>query len=48
MQERVLSNPKITILWNTECIKADGDGEILKSLEISDNQTKSTKTLDVG
>jgi thioredoxin reductase (NADPH) len=48
MQERVLANPKIEILWNTECIEAKGDGDLLKEVQIIDNQTQKISSLAVN
>jgi thioredoxin reductase (NADPH) len=48
MQERVLNNPKIKILWNTECIEAKGDGDLLNSIQIINSQTKQTQEMQVG
>lgn len=45
MQDRVLSHPKITILWNSEVIKATGEN-ILKSITLRDTQDATTRTLD--
>ncbi|EGG18729.1 thioredoxin reductase [Cavenderia fasciculata] len=37
MQQRVLANPKITIVWNTELVSARGDGKLLTHVTV---QTK--------
>lgn len=48
MQERVLANTKIEVLWNTECIEATGDGGLLQEIQIINNQTNETSSLAVG
>jgi len=44
MQERVLNNKKIEILWNTEVKEVKGDG-IVNSLEVRNNKTDKISTL---
>lgn len=46
MQERVLSNPKITVHWNTQVDEVLG-GDHMESLRILNNATGETSTLDV-
>ncbi len=41
MQEKVLSNPKIKVLWNTEVMEAKGEGK-LEKLILKNNQTGET------
>ncbi len=48
MQERVLNNPKIKILWNTECVEAKGDGDLLNTVQIINSQTKETQEISAG
>ncbi|CAG8464468.1 thioredoxin reductase [Gigaspora rosea] len=48
MANRLLSNPKVTVLWNTEAIECKGDGELLNSLVIKNNQTKEIEELSVN
>jgi thioredoxin reductase (NADPH) len=48
MQERVLANEKIEILWNTECTEAKGDGDLLNEIQIIHNQTQESSSLAVG
>jgi thioredoxin reductase (NADPH) len=36
MQDKVLNNPKIKVIWNTEVIKASGNGK-LESLDLKNN-----------
>jgi thioredoxin reductase (NADPH) len=47
MQERVLNNPKLQVLWNTELLEALGD-KSLSALRVINNKTKQESTLDVG
>lgn len=46
MQEKVKSNPKIKILWNTEVVEAKGQAK-LESLILKNNQTGETSELRV-
>lgn len=46
MQEKVKSNPKIKILWNTEVVKANGEGK-LESLDLKNNVDDSLANLSV-
>lgn len=46
MQKRVLSNPKIEVLWNTETEEILGEDEV-KGVRIFNNVTKESKVLDV-
>jgi len=46
MQERVLSNEKIEVLWNTEVREIVGD-QTVKKLNLYNNADKSEKKLDV-
>lgn len=48
MAKRLVSHPKVTVLWNTVATEACGDGELLQSLTIQDVKTKETKKLDVN
>ncbi|CAG8604471.1 3688_t:CDS:2, partial [Dentiscutata erythropus] len=48
MANRLLTNPKVTVLWNTEVIECKGNGELLNSLVIKNNQTKEIKELSVN
>jgi thioredoxin reductase (NADPH) len=47
MQERVLSNKKIEVLWNTEALEALGD-KALTGVKIVNNKTKKESTLEAG
>ncbi len=44
MQEKVKNNPKIKILWNTEVVKANGEGR-LESVDLKNNMDNSVTTL---
>ena len=48
MQERVLANPKIEVLWNTELREALGDGNMLNALKVYNNKEDREYILDVG
>ncbi len=45
MQERVMNNPKITVMWNTELLEAHGE-QTLQQLKIVNNQTKEETMID--
>lgn len=44
MQERVLNNPKIKVLWNSEVTRVLGDDK-LQSIEIKNSRSQELKTL---
>jgi thioredoxin reductase (NADPH) len=46
MQEKVLSDPKIKVLWNTEVIKVNGESRI-ENLELKNNITNETSNFTV-
>ncbi|KAJ3091564.1 thioredoxin-disulfide reductase [Quaeritorhiza haematococci] len=48
MAERLLSNPKVEVLWNTVPVEAKGDGKLLKSIVLQDTKTKETRDLQVN
>ncbi|MEM8566990.1 MAG: thioredoxin-disulfide reductase [Bacteroidota bacterium] len=47
MQSRVLSNPKIEVLWNTETDEILGDGEAVTGMRVVNNQTGEKTEIDV-
>ncbi|MGL4619864.1 thioredoxin-disulfide reductase [Chroococcidiopsis sp.] len=47
MQDRVLSNPKITVYWNTEVVDVFGDDKHMEGLLIRNNKTGEESKLDV-
>lgn len=47
MQERVKTNEKITILWNTEALEALGEN-LLTGVKVINNQTKETQILEAS
>ena len=47
MQERVLSNKKIEIMWNTEATEVVGDKSV-SGVKIVNNKTKKTSTIEAG
>ena len=48
MQERVMKNPKIEILWNTLPVAAEGDGRLLNALKLKDTKTNEERKLPVN
>lgn len=48
MQDRVLANPKIEVLWNTELREAFGDGSMLNALKVYNNKEDREYVLEVG
>lgn len=48
MAKRLVSHPKVTVLWNTVATEACGDGDLLQSLTIQDVKTGEKKKLDVN
>lgn len=48
MQDRVLANPKIEVLWNTEVREALGDGNMLNALKVYNNKEDKEYVLDAG
>jgi thioredoxin reductase (NADPH) len=47
MANRVLSHPKIRVLWNTQVVDVVGD-DVIQSLTLSDTNTGATRSLEVG
>lgn len=47
MQKRVMSNPKIEILWNSETLEVMGESEVT-GVKVQNNRTQETKELKVG
>lgn len=47
MQEKILNNKKIEVLWNTEAMEALGE-KSLSSLKIKNNKTQTVTTLSCG
>ncbi|KAJ1924606.1 thioredoxin-disulfide reductase [Tieghemiomyces parasiticus] len=47
MANRLKNHPDVTILWNTEAVRANGDGRVLTSLTILNNKSKEERELDV-
>ncbi len=47
MQERALANPKLTILWNTELLEAQGT-DLLSHLKIKNNQTGAEQLIEAA
>lgn len=47
MQQRVVKNPKIEILWNTETVEILGDEEV-NGVRVFNNQTRETSDINVS
>ncbi|HYD53390.1 MAG TPA: FAD-dependent oxidoreductase, partial [Gemmatimonadaceae bacterium] len=47
MQQRVLSHPKIRVLWNTRVTEVLGD-DVITALRLEDTVTGSARTMEVG
>ncbi|KAI1788876.1 thioredoxin reductase [Ganoderma leucocontextum] len=48
MAKRLLSNPKITILWNTVAVECQGDGDLLNNLRLRNVLSGEEKDLPVN
>lgn len=48
MQKRLLSNPKIEMVWNTVSKKAEGNGKVLEKLVVENIKTGEEKELQVN
>ncbi|MBR8828808.1 MAG: thioredoxin-disulfide reductase [Gomphosphaeria aponina SAG 52.96 = DSM 107014] len=48
MQDRVLSNPKITVHWNTQPVQVFGENGRLSGVKVKDRKTGEEKDLQVG
>lgn len=48
MAKRLLSHPKITVLWNTVAIECKGDGNLLNALRIKNTLTAKEDDLQVN
>lgn len=48
MQDRVLANPKIKVLWNTEVREALGDRNMLNALKVYNNKEDKEYILEAG
>lgn len=46
MQERVLKNPKIKIIWNSEIIEVNGEDKLM-SIKIKNSKTQTIEVLEV-
>lgn len=47
MQGRVLANPKIRVLWDSEVVQADGE-QTLRSITVRNNRDGSVKSYEAG
>jgi thioredoxin reductase (NADPH) len=47
MQERALSNPKISVRWNSQVTRLIGDSK-LSAIELTDTVTGATDTMNIG
>ncbi|EPY50387.1 thioredoxin reductase Trr1 [Schizosaccharomyces cryophilus OY26] len=48
MAKRLLSNPKVEVLWNTVAEEAQGDGKLLNNLRLKNTITGDTSDLNVS
>ncbi|WFD35758.1 hypothetical protein MCUN1_002620 [Malassezia cuniculi] len=48
MAQRLLSHPKVTVLFNTIPVEAKGDGELLNAVRTKDTKTGEEKDLEVS
>lgn len=48
MQQRVLENPKIEVLWNTELLEVLGKNGLMTHAKVINNQTKKTENLEAN
>ncbi|WVQ80737.1 hypothetical protein IAT38_002842 [Cryptococcus sp. DSM 104549] len=48
MAKRLVSHPKVTVLWNTVATECKGDGDLLQSLAIKDIKTGEEKELAIN
>lgn len=48
MQQRVLDNPKINVVWNHEVTEARGDGSLLRSVTVKSTKTGVEARLEVS
>ncbi len=48
MQERVINNPKIKIIYNSTVTAIDGDGKSVTGVTITNQETKKTSSLSAG
>ncbi len=48
MAERLISHPKVEVLWNKIPVEATGDGTLLNGLLLEDTKTKEVNRLEVN
>ncbi|CAG8508090.1 3414_t:CDS:10 [Ambispora gerdemannii] len=48
MANRLLSNPKVTVIWEHIPIEAKGDGKLLKSIQLKNTKTGQERELSVN
>lgn len=48
MAKRLLSHPKVEVLWNTVPIECKGDGDLLNAIRIRDTKTQEERDLQVN
>ncbi|KDQ06971.1 hypothetical protein BOTBODRAFT_140561 [Botryobasidium botryosum FD-172 SS1] len=48
MAKRLLSNPKVTVMWNTVALECQGDGDLLNNLRIKNVKTGEESDLPVN
>ena len=48
MAKRLLSHPKVTVLFNTVALEAKGDGELLNAIRVKDTKTNEERDMQVN
>lgn len=48
MQKRLLSHPKVEVLWHRVPVEANGDGKVLTSIKLRDTKTGDESDLEVN
>ena len=48
MQQKVLTHPKIEVIWNATLTELMGDGDLLNAVKITDVNTKEEKVIEVA
>ncbi|RXK38467.1 thioredoxin reductase [Tremella mesenterica] len=48
MAKRLISHPKVTVLWNTVATECKGDGDLLQALVLKDTKTGENRDLQVN
>jgi thioredoxin reductase (NADPH) len=48
MQDRVMTHPKIKIVWNTQAVEAKGNGKLLDTLTVKNSKDNTESDLKVS